>query len=75
MIEKWNALERIEQAERDMPFCVCGRHIVVAARADGIWLECASLAEPNGSPLGRILAAIASSGHSSRLIVEADAAA
>jgi hypothetical protein len=75
MINTWNALDRIEQAERDMPFCTCGRPIVAAARADGIWLECTSFEEPSGSPLERLISAVTSPGHIRRLFIEADAAA
>lgn len=70
-----NALERIEYAESQMPFCVCGRPMTPAGRPDGIWLECTSLSEPNGSRIGRFLSTLSDGGHSSRLIIEADAAA
>ena len=70
MIDNWNAIDRIEHAERETPSCVCGRQMVPEARPDGIWLECVSLREPNGSKLGRLLSALASPGHTRRLIVD-----
>jgi hypothetical protein len=44
-------------------------------REDGIWLECLSRTEPTGSPIGRLLSTLSNTGHSRRLIIEADAAA
>ena len=70
-----NALERIEYAESQMPFCVCGRPMTPAGRPDGIWLECTSRSEPSGSRIERFLSTLSDRGHSSRLIIEADAAA
>ena len=70
MIDNWNALDRIEHAERETPSCVCGREMVPVARPDGIWLECASLGESNSSPIGQLLSALAIPGHTRRLIVE-----
>jgi hypothetical protein len=69
------ALERIEYAESQMPFCVCGRPMTPAGRPDGIWLECTSRTERSSSRIGRILSTLSDTGHSSRLIIEADAAA
>jgi hypothetical protein len=70
-----NALKRIEYAESQMPFCICGRPMTPAGRPDGIWLECTSRTEPSGSRIGRILSTLSDTGHSRRLIIEADAAA
>ena len=74
IVDNVNALERIEYAEHQMPFCVCGRPMTPAGRPDGIWLECTSRTEPSGSRIGRILSSLWDTGHSSRLIIEAAAA-
>jgi hypothetical protein len=76
MIDNWSALDRIEQAERETPFCICGQPTSVAARPDGIWLECMSLRAPAGSRIGRLLSVLTPGGHTRQLIVElvADAA-
>jgi hypothetical protein len=76
MIENTNAIDRIENAERETPACcACGDAMVPVARPDGIWLECATLATPDGSRLSRLLAALTASSHSRRLIVEQSEAA
>jgi len=70
MIDNWSALERIEHAERETPFCLCGQPTSAAARPDGIWLECVSLRAPDTSRTGRLLSALAAGGHTRRPIVE-----
>ena len=70
MIDNWTALDRIETAERETPSCPCGRETVTVAHADGLWLECASLGEPGGSRLERLLSVLAGPGHARRMIVE-----
>jgi len=76
MIDNWSALDRMEYAERETPFCICGQPMSLVARPDGIWLECASLPEPDGGRIARLLAAFAAGGHTRQLVVElaADAA-
>ena len=76
MIDNWNALDRIEHAEHETPFCVCGKPTSATARPDGIWLECLSLRTPDASRVGRLLSTLATGGHTRQLIVEtvADAA-
>ena len=73
--ENLNALKRIEYAESQMPFCVCGRPMTPVGRPDGIWLECTSRTEPSRSPIVRVLSTLSGTAHSRRLIIEADAAA
>jgi hypothetical protein len=70
MIDNWTALDRIEHAERETPFCVCGQQMVPEARPGAIWLECVSLKGPNGSRMGRLLSLLAAGGHTRRLIVD-----
>jgi hypothetical protein len=76
MIDNWNALNRIEQFERETPFCICGQPVSATARPDGIWLECVTLREPDASRIARLLSVLAPGGHTRQLIVElvADAA-
>jgi hypothetical protein len=73
--ENRNALERIEYAERLMPFCVCGQPMTPAGRPDGIWLECTSRTDESDNPIVRMLSTISGPLHSRRWIIEADAAA
>jgi hypothetical protein len=75
IIENRNAMKRIEHAEREMPFCECGQPMTPVGREDGIWLECVSRTEPAGSPLRRLLSTLSTTGHSRRLIIEAETAA
>jgi len=70
MIDNWSVLDRIEHAERETPFCPCGQPTSPAARPDGIWLECVSLRSPAGSRIGRLLSALATPGHTRKMIAE-----
>jgi hypothetical protein len=54
MLDHATDLERIEQAERETPFCWCGAQTVPVGRPDGVWLICASRTQPK-TPLGRLL--------------------
>ena len=42
------ALERIEQAQHETPFCGCGAPTLPVDRNGVIWLGCTSLDEPKG---------------------------
>jgi hypothetical protein len=64
------ALELIEQAQRDTPFCECGRVTVPVGRPGGVWLECASLGEAR-STLARVLTLDFVASHTRRRIVNA----
>lgn len=48
MIDNSTALERIEHAEHETPFCWCGAPTVPVHRGGVIWLGCSSLALPKG---------------------------
>jgi hypothetical protein len=76
VIDNWKALDRIEQAERETPLCICGQPTSAAARPDGIWLECVSLRTPDVSRIGRLRSALTAGSHARQLIIEqvADAA-
>ena len=63
-----SALEIIEQACRDQPYCAaCGQHTGPVARDGGIWLECPSWTE-HKSLLARIISFQA--GHIRRLLID-----
>ncbi len=67
-------LERIEDAERDLPFCEqCGRPTTVAERERTLFLECPTVDEPR-SLLSSILRLDFASLHTNRLIAELPAA-
>lgn len=42
-INRDRALELLEQAEREIPFCACGRPTMPVGRPGGVWLECSSM--------------------------------
>jgi hypothetical protein len=67
MINTPRGREIIEQALREKPLCVCGAPTVVAARADGVWLACASLNEP---ALRRLLGLQLAFGHTNNRLVD-----
>lgn len=67
MINTTRGREIIEQAVRETPLCVCGAPTVVAARADGVWLACASLNEPT---LRRMLSLQLAFGHVNHRLVD-----
>lgn len=47
------ALEAIEQAQRERPFCRCGRPTRPIERGDAMWLECTTLQDSaTGRPAG-----------------------
>jgi hypothetical protein len=74
----WNdrsAVEAIELAERQTPFCACGEPTAPVAHDGAIWLECISRSEPRGSAFARIVGSIVSPGHVRQLILEDDEAA
>jgi hypothetical protein len=70
MIDNWKALDRIEQAEREAPFCICGQPTSAEARPDGLWLECVSLRSSDGSRIGRLVSALTAAGHTHQLIFD-----
>jgi hypothetical protein len=72
VIDNTQALERIEQAEREAPFCVCGAHTVPVGRPSGVWLACASLEQPKGL-VRKLLTLDFAASHTNRRIVELSA--
>ena len=68
VIDNRQALELIEQAQTDQPFCGCGQQTLAIGRAGGVWLECRSLQDPGRSAARRLLAALGI--HTHELIVD-----
>ena len=73
MMTNDRALERIEDAIRTTPRCVCGEPNVPVAHGDDIWLECATLSEPKGI-LHRLISLDFAVGHMARVIVDGELA-
>ena len=60
----------IERAERETPFCDCGEPMAAMAEGRQIWLDCTAHRQPSGGRIRRLIAAVASAGHTRRLIVD-----
>ena len=60
----------IERAERETPFCDCGEPMAAMARDRQIWLDCTARETSSGGTLHRLLATLASAGHTRKLIVD-----
>jgi diaminopimelate epimerase len=63
-------MELIERAERETPFCDCGATAAAVACNRQIWLSCTRHQCPSEGALRRIIATLASAGHTRRLIAE-----
>jgi hypothetical protein len=70
VIDRACAVARIEAAERRTPSCPCGQLTRPVARGGTIWLECASLAEPQ-RPLRRLLSLDFAISHTRQPIIDA----
>ncbi len=60
----------IERAEIETPFCDCGEPMAATAFDRQIWLRCTAHQDPPGGTLRRLLAALASAGHTRKLLVD-----
>jgi hypothetical protein len=60
----------IERAERETPFCDCGEPVAAVARNREIWLRCTTLKNSSGGTVRRLFTALASAGHTRRLLIE-----
>ncbi len=69
-IDTWQALEEIERAQRERPFCACGQPTRPVARDGGVWLECASLQASAGNRLTHLAALRGPFEHTRRPIVD-----
>jgi hypothetical protein len=64
------AVDQIERAQREEPFChACGGPTVAVAEAGQIWLRCANDIQPH-SRLGRLLAIFPLIGHTHHSIID-----
>jgi hypothetical protein len=68
MIDNRQALELIEQAQTDHPFCGCGQGTLAVGRAGGVWLECRSVGDQPRGFIRRLVAVF--SIHTRELIVD-----
>jgi hypothetical protein len=59
----------IERAERETPFCDCGAPMAAVARNREIWLGCTADQRPSSGTLRRLLAWLASAGHTRKLLI------
>jgi hypothetical protein len=67
-------IDSIERASDARPFCTCGSHTTPVWRDGVVWLECASITEPDGSAIRRILSAVTGPWHVHIPIVDVPAA-
>lgn len=67
----WRALEQIERAQRQTPFCACGRPTRVIERDGGLWLECPILEPASGRLLARVASLLGPVEHVRTPIVDA----
>jgi hypothetical protein len=63
-------VDMIERANDTQPFCACGRHTTPVAHDGAVWLECASLSQPNTGGLARLRAAVTAQTHTRERIVD-----
>jgi hypothetical protein len=63
------AVDLIESAERSVPYCACGSHMVAVAHDSHIWLECLNQTQPKNG-LSGFYARITSFTHTRRMIME-----
>ena len=63
------AVELIEAAERNTPYCLCGSHMLAVAHGDEVWLECAEQTKER-SGLSGLIGRLTAFGHSRRLLME-----
>jgi hypothetical protein len=57
MINNRQAVELIEQAQTNRPYCGCGQSTMAIGRGDGVWLECLSFETRSPSFVRRLLTA------------------
>jgi len=73
MTQDTRIIDLIERASAARPFCPCGSHTTPVWRDGVVWLECATITEPDGNQIRRILNSIAGPWHVHLAIVEAPA--
>ncbi len=70
MIDNDRALELLEQAQQETPFCTCGMPTVPVGRQGGVWLECSAMQGPSRWRDRLVPAATPGHGHVKALIVD-----
>ena len=68
--ESRRAVDLIESAERETPYCLCGSMTAAVAHEDVIWLECTTLRESKHGLSGLLSRLSAGFGHTRRVIVD-----
>jgi hypothetical protein len=68
--DKTRIVTLIERAERETPFCDCGEPMAAVARDRQIWLDCTAQQDPSGGRIRRLIATVASAGHTRKLIAD-----
>lgn len=69
-IDNARTMALIERVERETPFCECGEPMAPVARNHQIWLTCSSQQHRAQGTLRRLLAALASAGHTRRFVID-----
>jgi hypothetical protein len=67
--ENQRAVDLIEAAERDAPYCLCGSHMLAVAHGNVIWLECSNRTADKPGIAG-VISRITALGHTRRMIME-----
>jgi hypothetical protein len=75
MIDNGKAVDLIERAHDEQPFCRCGRHTTLIERSERIWLVCSSFDEPRRGGIARVLSAITAGAHTRELVLDLQATA
>ena len=60
----------IEQAERQTPFCDCGRPMAATAEDGEIWLRCTAHQDAPAGTFRRFLAALQAASHTRQLLID-----
>jgi hypothetical protein len=68
--ENQRAVDAIERAERQRPYCLCGAGMVAVAQGADIWLECSSLGQEKHGLAGLLAPITSRVGHDRKVILE-----
>jgi len=75
MSQETQIIDLIERASDARPYCPCGSHTTPVWRDGVVWLECATVSDPDGGAFRKLFAALAGARHVHVPIVEVPAAA
>jgi hypothetical protein len=70
MSQETQIIDLIERASDARPFCRCGSHTTPVWRDGVVWLECATISDPDGSAFRKLFTSVTSPGHVHVPIVE-----